>query len=733
MAQNSMTMPANLEEWQELGSTMEHLGGKISDATKPMKDFGLSSIDAAAAFEQNMKHVDTVFGNSAAAVEDFSETALSQFGLSRNEALSMASTFGSMASSISLPQQSIAEMSIGLSGLASDMASYKNISVDEAMNALQGVFSGENTALNALGISMGDAQLNAFALQQGMQKTTSEMSEAEKAQLRYNFVMAQTKSIHGDYANSATGTADSMNRFQGAVDNLQTSIGSQLLPIITPVIDGLAKFINKLSTAPPFVQKIVAVLGLLVVSAGPVLSTLGMVTKNVKLLKGGFEIAKNTLGAFPKVLGPLKTGFAFVKTSIGSLSGVLDPIKKGFSSLSGVFSFLTSPMGMIIALIAVLAAAFIYLYTQSEDFRNLINQLVATLGEMLGSVLSGLMAFLQGMISVISSIISQLVTFLAPIIQTIFEYIMKAVDFLLPGLIGFINMLIEVFQFLIPIIMSIIDITISIISSIIEIVTPIIAFIIDIVMMIIDTISPIIDIIMNIFMIIFDIICDVWTNISGFIGGIIETIIGVISTIIDVVSGVFGVIFDIVSDIMDTIGGIISDVFDGINDAWEDLKGFVGGIFDGIRSAFDDVVSNIKNIINIVIEGINGAIDLINCIPGVSLDYIPYLLHGTDRWSGGFAVMNEGGRGELTYLPNGAQVIPHDLSMRYTKEAARANASSNFVIDYDRLINGLSDVISQRPNIIDLNVDGKALAQSTTPHVDRNLNNTAMLKGRYAQ
>ena len=649
---------------EKAGETMDQLGNTITKATKPVKEFGASSIEAAAMFEQNMKRVETLFGSSAASIEAFSDTALSQFGLSKNEALSMANTFGTMASSLSLPQQSIAEMSVGLSGLASDMASYKNIGVDEAMLALQGVFSGEAGALSALGISMTDASLNAFALQQGIQKTTAEMSEAEKAQLRYNFVMAQTKSAHGDYANSATGTADSMKRFQGAVDNLKTSLGTQLLPFITPIIEGFSKFINKLSTAHPFIQKIVAVLGLLAVSAGPVLSVVG----------------------------------SFVK---------------GFSSLSGVFTFLSSPIGMIVALIAVLAAAFIYLYTQSEDFRNLINDLAAVLGEILGDVLSNLMEYIQGMIPVITSIISQLVTFLAPIIQTIMEFIMQAVDFLLPVLIGFIEGLIDVFNFLMPIIMSIIDITITIISGIMEIVTPIIEFIIGIVTMII--------------------VCNVWTNIFGFIGGVIETIIGVISTIVGVVSGVFGVVFDIISDIMGTIGGIISDVFDGINGAWEDLKGFIGGIFDGIRSTFDDLVANVKKVINIVIKGINGAIDLINCIPGVDVDYIPYLLHGTDHWYGGFAVMNEGGRGELTYLPNGAQVIPHDLSLRYTKEAAKANATSSFVIDYDRLIHGLSDVILNRPNIIDVNVDGRKLAETTTPHVDRNMNHTAILKGRYAQ
>ncbi|QMW79550.1 hypothetical protein E5259_19130 [Blautia producta] len=70
------------------------------------------------------------------------------------------------------------------------------------------------------------------------------------------------------------------------------------------------------------------------------------------------------------------------------------------------------------------------------------------------------------------------------------------------------------------------------------------------------------------------------------------------------------------------------------------------------------MVSTVKGFVNDVIGGINWALDVIDMIPGVSIGYIPYLLHGTDDWSGGFARMNEGGRGELTYLPDGSKGNP---------------------------------------------------------------------------
>ena len=67
--------------------------------------------------------------------------------------------------------------------------------------------------------------------------------------------------------------------------------------------------------------------------------------------------------------------------------------------------------------------------------------------------------------------------------------------------------------------------------------------------------------------------------------------------------------------------------------------------------------------------------------------------------------MNEGGRGELTYLPNGAQVIPHDISVQYAKEAARANRGVES-IDLTGVLEGVTiQVYSQT------NVDGTPLKE----------------------
>ena len=143
----------------------------------------------------------------------------------------------------------------------------------------------------------------------------------------------------------------------------------------------------------------------------------------------------------------------------------------------------------------------------------------------------------------------------------------------------------------------------------------------------------------------------------------------------------------------------------------------MSGVFSGIGSAVSKLVSTVKGFVNGVISGINAAIGLINMIPGVNIGKIPYLAHGTDNWQGGFAVMNEGGRGELTYLPNGSQVIPHDISVKYAKESARANATAE-PIDLSGFMEGMVIQV-----INNTSVDGTPLRETMSDYVIKKIGN----------
>lgn len=214
-----------------------------------------------------------------------------------------------------------------------------------------------------------------------------------------------------------------------------------------------------------------------------------------------------------------------------------------------------------------------------------------------------------------------------------------------------------------------------------------------------------------------------WGNITTGVQNAVSAISDRVATIKDKVDDVLTAVYAKTTSIMGKVKGAFTSAFDSIKSAWSGLTGIVSGIFGGISSSVSTLVNQVKGFVNGVIGGVNTAVSLINKLPGVSIGKIPYLLHGTDDWQGGFARMNEGGRGELTYLPNGTQVIPHDISMKYARESAKANAgaSSGGVFDYDALINGIANALSNVTVSTSVELDGQTVGNAITPFVNQGL------------
>ncbi len=603
-------MPKRIEV---LGAKLSGLGAKMQEGlTQPIKDAKEKMITAATELEDNLNRVNATFGNSANTVNAWADTATKQFGLSKSQALETASAFGDMASAVGMGQPEAAGMSTSLAGLAGDLAALKNVGIEEAMSALSGVFTGETQGLAQMGIAMSETDLANFAAQTG--QVYSQMSEAEKAQLRYNYVMGQTQSIQGSYAGASDSAANSIQTFQAATSNLMAVLGEKLLPTFTPLIQKATDLVTAFVNADPSLQNF-AVKGMAVVGAmGPLISTLG----------GAFQKAQVVTGAFGKV-----------SSKISEMGGKTSLI----TGLKTVFAALTSPVGLAVAAVTALVGVFAYLMATNEGLRNSVMGTISVLIASLQPVILMLITSLGQLIANIGPLIAQLVTQLAPIIATIITTVAQMIASILPALISIITVIISTISGMLPTITNILSVAISVIQGIISAISPI----------------------------------------AGFIAGVIASIISYIAPVGSTFFNVFSGIFTTVSNVMNRVGQVIANILGSIRSAWSGLTSFVSGIFDGIAGAVSSLVDQVKGFVNGVIGGINAAIKLINKIPGVEIGTIPYLAHGTDRWAGGFAVINEGGRGELTYLPNGSQVIPHDISVKYAKEAAKNNTQTSYI------------------------------------------------------
>lgn len=259
---------------QNIGGQMQSIGTKMTAGiTVPLAAAGAAAIKLASDLEESSNKTDVVFGNMSNSVKQFASDALNSYGLAEGSALQMASTFGGMATSMGLSRQVAASMSIALTGLAADMASFYNVSTDVAQTSLQGVFTGETEALKKFGIVMTQTNLEDFAAQQG--KVYSKMSETEKVMTRYAYVMDATKDAQGDFARTSNGTANSIRVFQESLKELGAAFGESLLPMITPVIQAITRVIQTLAKLPAPIQRIIAIVALIVAAIGPLILIIG--------------------------------------------------------------------------------------------------------------------------------------------------------------------------------------------------------------------------------------------------------------------------------------------------------------------------------------------------------------------------------------------------------------------------------------------------------------------------
>lgn len=179
-------------------------------------------------------------------VEKFANSAIQNFGMSALTAKRMASTFMSMANGMGLAAKDGKNMSLQLTALAGDMASFYNVEQDVAQTALNSIFTGETESLKKFGIVLTEANLNAFALSRGITKSYNAMSQAEKVALRYQYVLKATANAQGDFARTSSSWANQVRILKEQWSQLIGILGKGLIAALTPIVKALNKLLSYL-------------------------------------------------------------------------------------------------------------------------------------------------------------------------------------------------------------------------------------------------------------------------------------------------------------------------------------------------------------------------------------------------------------------------------------------------------------------------------------------------------
>lgn len=210
--------------------------------------FITDSISLGSDLQEVQNVVDSVFTTMSKQVDEFARNAAASAGLSETMAKRYTGTFGAMAKSFGFAEGEALNMATSLTQLSGDLASFYNISQDEAYTKLKSVFTGETESLKELGVVMTQSALDAYAMAKGFGKTTSAMTEQEKVALRYQFVMNQLSTASGDFVRTSDSWANQVRVLQLQIESLKATVGAGLINIFTPVIKVINVLLSKLAT-----------------------------------------------------------------------------------------------------------------------------------------------------------------------------------------------------------------------------------------------------------------------------------------------------------------------------------------------------------------------------------------------------------------------------------------------------------------------------------------------------
>ena len=216
------------------------------------------SIDIASDLAEVQNVVDVTFGEYKGLLEDMASTSIQDFGMSELTTKQVASRFQAMGSAMGFAQGHMAEMSIELTKLTADMASFYNVEQKDVAEDLASIFTGQTRPLRTYGLDLTEATLKEWAMRQGMQANIDTMSQMEKTMLRYQYVLANTGASQGDFARTSEIWANQIRILRQQFEQLGIVIGKTFISALKPLVKALN---NAMSSIIAFAQTVSNALG----------------------------------------------------------------------------------------------------------------------------------------------------------------------------------------------------------------------------------------------------------------------------------------------------------------------------------------------------------------------------------------------------------------------------------------------------------------------------------------
>lgn len=622
---------------REMGSKTKFSASEAASAMEYMAMAGWKTGDMLGGIEGIM-NLAAASGEDLATTSDIVTDALTAFGLSAEDsghfadilaaASSNANTNVSMmgetfkycapiAGALGFSAEDTAE-AIGLMANAGIKSTQAGTALRTIMNNLTGEVKISGKAIGDVTIATTNADGSMRDLSDILadcRTAFSGLSESEKAQAAETLVGKNAMSGFLALMNAAPedidklsnaidncdGTAESMAAtmqdnlagqltiLKSQLEELAISFGEILMPAIRSIVSHIQGFIDKLNGMDESQKKAIITIGLVVAAIGPLLVIIGTVISKVGVAMQGFV---KLAGAFNKIKAAASAG-----------TGI-------FGKLGAAIGGVSAPVLAVVAVIAVLVAAFVHLWNTNEGFREAIlgtwekiKTTVSNFVEGIRERLAALGISFSDIAETIKAIWNGLCAVLAPIFEGAFNAIANVLQTVLGVITGILDVFIGLFTGNWEQVWTGVK---EIFSSIWEGIKG--AF-----QNAIDTIRGIADAVLGWFGTSWN---DVWSSVKAFFEGIWNGIAsffsgiwnGIQNTVTTVVNAIKSVITTVWNAIKTTITTVLNGIKTTVTSVWNAIKSTVASVLDGIKSTVSSVWNGIKSTISSVVEGIKSTV-----------------------------------------------------------------------------------------------------------------------------
>jgi len=318
---------------KQLQGSLKSAGRKMQDAgrlatkalTLPILGAAAASVKLASDAGETASKMQVTFGKQRMdAINKQLDAFAKATGASRYALREQTTTIGALLKPMKLGGKATADMSVKVAKLATDLSSFNNVPVEDALDSLKSGLTGETEPLKKFGILMNEAAVQAEAVRMGLIKNGETLTEQQKVQARYSLILKQTTDAQGDAERTSGSFANQMKATKNSLIDIGVSIGQILLPYAQKLLGWVREAIGWFQGLSPHAQRIAIVIAGIAAAAGPLVFILG---------------------------------------SMVSASAALVP----------VLAAITGPALLVAAGVAALGVAFVAAYTKSDKFRAQVN------------------------------------------------------------------------------------------------------------------------------------------------------------------------------------------------------------------------------------------------------------------------------------------------------------------------------------------------------------------------